>query len=84
MSRVFTSTLSLLSLSALLSACGGGGGGAGGAIGWSPDADGTVTLQFAAYAGNSPIQCGSAVSGLGSSVRSAQIQDLRFMSRMCS
>jgi|UPI000687529F uncharacterized repeat protein (TIGR04052 family) len=66
-----------LALSALLSACGGGGDGGSG-NGWSVDASGAVKLQFAAYAGSTPIQCGTAVAGLGSKSSGAQIQDLRF------
>ncbi|MBK1712673.1 MbnP family copper-binding protein [Rubrivivax gelatinosus] len=55
---------------ALLSACGGGGGG--------DDSPKTVTLEFAAVAGSTPVACGSTVSGLGSGAVDAAVQDLRF------
>jgi uncharacterized repeat protein (TIGR04052 family) len=66
-----------LALSVLLSACGGGGD-SGSSNGWSVDSSGAFKLQFAAYAGSTPIQCGTAVAGLGSKSSGAQIQDLRF------
>lgn len=69
---------SALALSVLLSACGGGGGDSGSGNGWSVDSSGAVKLQFAAYAGTTPIQCGTAVAALGSKSSAAQIQDLRF------
>jgi hypothetical protein len=37
-----------------------------------------VTLQFEAVAGTTPVSCGSTITGLGSTSKSAQIQDLRF------
>ena len=55
-------------VSSLLIACGGGGDA-------GPRA---VTLEFAAYAGNAPVQCGTAVTGLGSGGVDAQIKDFRF------
>ncbi|KAB0581392.1 metallo-mystery pair system four-Cys motif protein [Ideonella dechloratans] len=69
------STLSAgLALAALLSACGGGDD----ATGWATDSAGSVTLQFEAVAGTTPVSCGSTITGLGSTSKSAQIQDLRF------
>lgn len=62
------STLSLAA-AALLAACGGGGG---------DDGPQSVALDFASYAGSTPVKCGTAVAGLGSGAVSAQIQDFRF------
>lgn len=65
--------LSALPLAALatLAACGGGGGS-------DDDSPKTVTIEFAAVAGNTPIGCGSTVSGLGSGGVDAKLQDFRF------
>ncbi len=57
-----------LAVSTLLAACGGGGDA-------GPQA---VTLEFAAYAGSTPVKCGTVVSGLGSGSVDAQIKDFRF------
>jgi uncharacterized repeat protein (TIGR04052 family) len=64
-----TFKISILALAAgsLLAACGGGA-----------DGPQSVTLTFAAFAGSAPVQCGTAVSGLGSSGVAAQIKDFRF------
>ncbi len=56
------------SLGGLLAACGGGGDA-------GPQA---VTLEFAAYAGSTPVKCGTVVTGLGSGNVDAQIKDFRF------
>jgi len=70
------STLSAgLALAGLLSACGGG---SDDSTGWATDSAGNVTLQFEAVAGSTPVSCGSTITGLGTSGKSAQIQDLRF------
>jgi len=37
-----------------------------------------VDIKFAAVAGNAPVQCGSLISGLGSTDQSAQLADFRF------
>jgi uncharacterized repeat protein (TIGR04052 family) len=37
-----------------------------------------VTLEFAAYAGTTPVKCGTVVTGLGSPAVDAQIKDFRF------
>lgn len=57
-------------LAACLAACGGGGG--------SDDDTQTVTLEFAAVAGSTPVACGTAVDGLGSAGIPAQLKDFRF------
>jgi len=54
---------------AALTACGGGG---------DDDGPKAVTLEFAAYAGATPVKCGTAVAGLGSGAVEAQIKDFRF------
>lgn len=56
---------------ALLTACGGGSG---------DDVASTrdVVLEFAAVAGQTPAQCGTLVTGVGTAAASAQIKDLRF------
>jgi uncharacterized repeat protein (TIGR04052 family) len=43
-----------------------------------PPSTTTVSIQFAAVAGNTPAQCGTLLSGLGSTSVSAQLTDLRF------
>ncbi|HLO93203.1 MAG TPA: MbnP family copper-binding protein [Burkholderiaceae bacterium] len=58
----------------LLSACGGGGGDTTPA----PGAPRSITLSFSAVAGTTPVKCGTAVTGLGSSNADAQLKDLRF------
>ncbi len=68
-SSVAAATLLTLASLGMLTACGGGGG---------DDGPQSVTLQFAAYAGSTPVQCGSVVSGLGSGGVDAQIKDFRF------
>lgn len=64
------STTALATL-ALVTACGGGGD----ATDTGPQA---ITLDFAAYAGSTPVKCGTLVSGLGSGSVAAQIKDFRF------
>jgi len=62
--------LALGATTLLLAACGGGS-----------DADTgpqSIALEFAAYAGSTPVKCGTAVNGLGSGSVSAQIKDFRF------
>ena len=65
--------LSFLAAVAALTACGGGG---------SDDPTSgvsqSVALEFVATAGDTPVQCGSVVPGLGSGAVDAQIRDLRF------
>lgn len=63
-------TVLSLAAAAVLAACGGGGG--------DDDGPQTVTLNFAAYAGSTPVKCGTAVAGLGSGHVAAQIKDFRF------
>lgn len=53
---------------AAVAACGGGG----------DDGPQAVNLEFAAYAGSTPVKCGTAVTGLGSGSVDAQIKDFRF------
>lgn len=57
----------------LLSACGGGGDTTP-----APGAPRNITLSFNAVAGTTPVKCGTAVTGLGSSNVDAQLKDLRF------
>jgi hypothetical protein len=73
MKSSFLSLSAGLALAGLLSACGGSDD----ATGWTTDSAGSVTLQFA-VAGTTPVSCGSTITGLGSTSKSAQIQDLRF------
>jgi uncharacterized repeat protein (TIGR04052 family) len=65
----FRLTALSLAAAAVLAACGGGG---------DDDGPQTVTLNFAAYAGSTPVKCGTAVAGLGSGNVAAQIKDFRF------
>lgn len=62
-------TLVPAAVTALLVACGGGGG---------DDGPKSITLEFAAYAGTTPVRCGALVRGLGSGSVDAQIKDFRF------
>ena len=66
--NIFKFSALAIAASSLLIACGGGGDA-------GPKA---VTLEFAAYAGSTPVQCGTVVTGLGSGGVDAQIKDLRF------
>lgn len=75
MAHKFAFALSCIATAALLTACGGSDDNS---TGWSSNGTTPVSLQFAAYAGTSPIQCGTAITGLGSSSKSANILDLRF------
>lgn len=71
----FIKTFPLAAMAAAaLVACGGGGGG-GDDDTSTPQA---VTLDFAAFAGGTAVQCGTAVAGLGSGGVDAQIKDFRF------
>jgi uncharacterized repeat protein (TIGR04052 family) len=65
---------------AAMGACGGGGGGSSDApiAANMPASSTSVSVQFAAVAGNTPAQCGTLLSGLGSTSVSAQLTDLRF------
>ncbi len=63
----------ILTLASLLSACGGGSDDGNG---WTTDS--SVSLQFAAVAGTTPVSCGTPITGLGTGSQSAQVQDLRF------
>lgn len=65
------STLALVTAAAL-AACGGGGGDD------DNDIPQSVALDFAAYAGSTPVNCSSAVAGLGSGTVTARIKDFRF------
>lgn len=56
-------------VAAALVACGGGGGSA---------ADKAVIITFAAQNGGTPIACGTALTGMGSTKVAANVQDLRF------
>lgn len=56
--------------------CGGGGDDAPAAA--SPAASQAVTLTFDIVAGTTPVRCGTAVTGLGTSSATAQPKDLRF------
>jgi uncharacterized repeat protein (TIGR04052 family) len=52
-----------------LAACGGGGG---------DDEPRSVSIEFASYAGSTPVSCGTVVTALGSGSVDAQIKDFRF------
>jgi len=67
--------LSCVATAALITACGGGGGDS---PGWSSDGSTPVSVQFAAYSGTSPVQCGTTITGLGSTSKSADALDMRF------
>lgn len=54
---------------AALAACGGGS---------EDTTPRQLSLDFAAYAGTTPVKCGTAVAGLGSGAVEAQLKDLRF------
>ena len=56
---------------AALAACGGGDS-------ETAAAAQSVSLDFAAYSGGTPVQCGTEVAGLGSGAVAAQIKDFRF------
>ena len=56
---------------AALAACGGGDS-------ETAAAAQIVSLDFAAYSGGTPVQCGTEVAGLGSGAVAAQIKDFRF------
>ena len=73
MQKNLLTRLSFLAAAAALTACGGGGGDDP-----VPGAPQSVALEFMAVAGNTPVQCGSVVPGLGSGAVDAQIRDLRF------
>jgi uncharacterized repeat protein (TIGR04052 family) len=66
--------LSTLALAAgsLLTACGGSDSNS------ASDGPQDVALEFAAFAGATPVKCGTAVAGLGSGGVQAQIKDFRF------
>lgn len=68
--------LSALGMAVALAACGGGGDSA------APTATGpqAVSLQFTAVSGssNSPVDCSTTLTGIGSTPSSAQLTDLRF------
>jgi uncharacterized repeat protein (TIGR04052 family) len=61
-------SLTLVASAATLVACGGGGG---------DDGPQAVTLEFAAVSGATSVQCGTAVTALGSPAVDAQIKDFR-------
>lgn len=63
----------LLTVASLLSACGGS---SDDSTGWTTDS--SVSLQFAAVAGTTPVSCGTPITSLGTGSQSAQVQDLRF------
>jgi uncharacterized repeat protein (TIGR04052 family) len=63
---------------AAMGACGGGGSSDAPIATNMPASTTTVSIQFAAVAGNTPAQCGTLLSGLGSTSVSAQLTDLRF------
>lgn len=54
-----------------LSACGGGGGGSDSA------ATQSVSLEFVATLGDTPVNCASTLTGLGTAAGNARLQDLR-------
>ena len=60
--------LTLASVAALV-ACGGGS---------EDTSPRQISLDFASYAGTTPVKCGTAVAGLGSGAVEAQLKDLRF------
>jgi uncharacterized repeat protein (TIGR04052 family) len=66
--------LSPVALAALLAACGGGGD-----TGTAAPTPQSVSIQFAAVAGstNTPVSCGTLITGLGSTPTDAQLTDLR-------
>ena len=66
MKKILIPLLSLVG--AALVACGGGG----------TALDKAVTITFAAQNGSTPVACGTALAGMGSTKVSANVQDLRF------
>jgi len=74
MAQKLVLVLSCVASAALITACGGGSD----SIGWNNNGTTPVSLQFAAYSGTTPIQCGTAITGLGSTSKSANILDMRF------
>lgn len=69
-----TSLAISLMAAVVLAACGGGGSDAVVA----PAADKLVSINFVALNGATPVKCGTALSGMGSTGASADVQDLRF------
>ncbi|MFV0680244.1 MbnP family copper-binding protein [Ottowia sp.] len=77
--KLALSTCALAALT-LLAACGGSDdddGDNSSAAGWQTDAAGHVTLQFAAYNGNTAIDCNSQLT-LGTQQRAVKMWDFRF------
>jgi uncharacterized repeat protein (TIGR04052 family) len=70
-----TAALSLI-CAAALSACGGGSSSTAAAV--APLPDKVVSIHFEALNGTSPVQCGTPLTGLGSTAVAADLQDLRF------
>ena len=67
--------LGLISAAAL-SACGGGSSGTAATV--APLPDKVVSINFAALNGSTPVQCGTPLTGLGSTAVAADLKDLRF------
>lgn len=63
----------LLASATALSACGGGGSDT--PVDTGPR---SLSIEFAAVAGSTPVKCGTVVAGLGSGAVDAQVKDLRF------
>ena len=61
---------------AALSACGGGSSSTAAAV--TPLPDKVVSISFAALNGSTPVQCGTPLTGLGSTAVAADLKDLRF------
>lgn len=70
-------TLGALALVGMLAACGGGGSDTPAPVATGPQ---DVTLQFTAVAGsaNTPVNCNTTLTGVGSTASSATLTDLRF------
>ncbi len=70
--------IALCSATAVLAACGGGGGGT--ATPATPSGPQAVSIKFGAVAGiaNTAVNCSTALTGLGSTSKGAQLADLRF------
>jgi len=67
--------LTAVLLPLFLTACGGGSGSSADPAPTGPQ---NIAIEFAAKAGNVPVQCGSKIAGLGTGNIGAELRDLRF------